>query len=339
MTEKDSPSPGVAYGRLLESAHFSSYGFERLCDGLEWLLKDDRWRQLGDWDINEFLATIDLSSLNLGSKRPKLIKRIKELQPDASQRAIAKAVGVGQKTVSRDLLESNDSGSAAKLLKGNGKRSESESFDSWLAKPASETADKIRAAAQLAERRQAKSREDPDLIVTPGFPDGPFRTIVIDPPWPIEKIGFDRRPVEKLSMDYATMSLEDIALLPIPRLANQEGTHVYLWVTHRFLPHGLKLFDAWGVRYECVLTWLKPTAQPLWWRFLTEHILFGKIGALPPVKKGEAVSFNAPQQRHSHKPDQFFDLVSRVSPEPRLTMFDGPRNGFGSWGAAHERPH
>lgn len=60
-------------------------------------------RRLGDWDINEFLGTIDLSSLNLGGKRPKLIKRIKELQPDASQRAIARAVGVGVGTVNRDL--------------------------------------------------------------------------------------------------------------------------------------------------------------------------------------------------------------------------------------------
>ena len=174
-TEKASPQ--VAYGRLLESAHFSSYGFERLCDSLEWLLKDDRWRQLGDWGINEFLATIDLSSLNLGSKRPKLIKRIKELQPDASQRAIAKAVGVDQATVSRDLADADASDGAAKSLKHKDAKSESDANASplWLAKPASETADKIRAAVQIAETRKAgedKRKADLERPVDIELPDG-----------------------------------------------------------------------------------------------------------------------------------------------------------------------
>jgi phage N-6-adenine-methyltransferase len=161
---------GIAYGRLLESAHFSSYGFERLCDSLKYLLDEDRWRQLGrDWDINEFLATIDLSSLNLGKKRPELIKRIKELQPDASQRTIAKVMGVGQATVNRDLRDSSDSPGVGKPLKHKGREAEDDSYESpaadnplkikdqeiasdpngsWLDKPASETATALRAAAK-----------------------------------------------------------------------------------------------------------------------------------------------------------------------------------------------
>jgi ParB family chromosome partitioning protein len=175
----------------------------------------------------------------------------------------------------------------------------------------------------------------PEPVVMPGFPDGPFRAIVIDPPWPISKIVFDRRPVEKAVMDYATMTLEEIEKLPIAKLADPRGCHIYLWVTHRYLPAGLKLFEAWGVRYECLLTWNKPTAQPLWWRFLTEHCLFGKIGTLPPLKKGCAVSFSASQQKHSHKPDEFFDLVRKVSRGPRLTMFDYERKDFEQWGITH----
>lgn len=174
-----------------------------------------------------------------------------------------------------------------------------------------------------------------EITQFPGFPDGPFRCLVIDPPWPIEKIMFDRRPVEKKSMDYAVMSLDEIRALPIGGLADSRGCHVYLWVTHKFLPEGLRLFEAWNVRYECLLTWNKPTAQPLWWRFLTEHCLFGKIGSLPPLKKGCSVSFNAPQQKHSHKPEQFFDLVRTVSRGPRLTMFDYERKGFERWGIIH----
>lgn len=172
-------------------------------------------------------------------------------------------------------------------------------------------------------------------VSVPDFPKGPFRAIVIDPPWPIEKIAFERRASEKVSMDYATMTLEEIRELPIPKLADSRGCHVYLWVTHKFLPEGLRLFEAWGVRYECLLTWNKPTAQPLWWRFLTEHCLFGKIGTLPPLQKGCSVSFSAPQQKHSHKPEEFFDLVRKVSRGPRLTMFDYERKQFECWGVTH----
>jgi len=189
--------------------------------------------------------------------------------------------------------------------------------------------------AVTAIRQHKKLSTTPVKVETPGFPDGPFRCVVIDPPWPIKKIQFDRRPVEKESMDYPTLSLDEIKALPVNRLCNQDGTHVYLWVTHKFLPFGLELFEAWGVRYECLLTWNKRTAQPLWWRFTTEHCLFGKVASLSPLKKGEDVAFDAPQQKHSHKPEQFFDLVRRVSPEPRLTMFDGKREGFESWGMVH----
>lgn len=185
-------------------------------------------------------------------------------------------------------------------------------------------------------------------IKTPGFPDGPFKTIVIDPPWPIEKISLSRRPVEREVMDYATWTKEQLQkqlnpspgpddrdVLPIRRLADPDGAHVYLWVTQKYLPIGLKMFEAWGVRYECMLTWHKPTAQPLWWMYNTEHCLFGKIGSLPLLKKGQPTGFRAPQQRHSHKPEEFYELVRTVSPDRRLTMFDEPREGFSHWGIQH----
>ena len=181
-----------------------------------------------------------------------------------------------------------------------------------------------------------KNQPPPSIIKTPGYPDGPFRTIVVDPPWPIEKILLERRPVEREILDYSTMTLEEVGALPIKRLADVRGAHVYLWVTHKFMPMGLELFKVWGVRYECLLTWMKPTAQPLWWKYNTEHALFGKVGSLAPLVKGESVGFHAPQQKHSHKPNEFFDLVRRVSPEPRLTMFDGARVNFENWGVVHE---
>lgn len=188
---------------------------------------------------------------------------------------------------------------------------------------------------QIARQQRAVRSAPPVIEESPPNPTGKFKTIVIDPPWPISKVILDRRPVEKESLDYSTMELEEITKLPVQELAEPDGCHVYLWFTHKNLPAALDLFSKWGVRYECIITWNKPTAQPLWWRFLTEHCLFGKIGTLPLVKKGCAVSFSAPQQKHSHKPTEFYDLVRTVSPAPRLTMFDYDRDGFQRWGVTH----
>jgi hypothetical protein len=96
-------TPDMMYGRLLEAAHLSSYTFERVCTDLEWLLTDDRWKQLGSSyrDINSFLRLLDFSALNL-ENRPELVRRINELQPEASNRAIAEAIGVDERTVRRD---------------------------------------------------------------------------------------------------------------------------------------------------------------------------------------------------------------------------------------------
>lgn len=101
-----SESPEIVYGRLLESAHISGYGFERMTDELEWLLEGDRWQKVGPGydDVNVFLRSIDLSAFNLGEKK-RLHKRIKELQPDASSRAIASATGSRDRTV-RDHITS-----------------------------------------------------------------------------------------------------------------------------------------------------------------------------------------------------------------------------------------
>jgi 16S rRNA G966 N2-methylase RsmD len=104
-----SETPDIRYGRLLESAHISGYSFERLCDELLWLLEGDRWQKVGAGytDVNTFLRSIDLSPFNLGDNRPKLHKRIKELQPKASTRAIGQMTGTPQRTVA-DHVTSKD---------------------------------------------------------------------------------------------------------------------------------------------------------------------------------------------------------------------------------------
>jgi DNA methylase len=101
MTE----TPNQVHGRLLEGVHLAGYTFERACENLEWLLKEDRWREVGTRydNVNEFLAGIRLDEFRvITEKRKRLAALIKQLQPEASNRTIAKMVGVSEITIRRD---------------------------------------------------------------------------------------------------------------------------------------------------------------------------------------------------------------------------------------------
>jgi N6-adenosine-specific RNA methylase IME4 len=171
---------------------------------------------------------------------------------------------------------------------------------------------------------------------TPPLPARKYRCIVADPPWPVDKFERDCRPAQGPLLDYAVMPLEEIAALPVRVLADQGGCHLYLWVTHRYLPLGLSILTAWGFKYHCLLTWIKPVGMaPLSWMFNTEHVLFGYAGALGCERPGLKVSFEAeaPRGRHSRKPDVFYERVCQFSRGPRLSMFEREeREGFEGWG-------
>jgi N6-adenosine-specific RNA methylase IME4 len=188
--------------------------------------------------------------------------------------------------------------------------------------------------ALAAHEAMRRARHQPAVIETPPVPQGTYRCLVIDPPWPMAKSEREVRPSQGDHLNYPVMSLEAMEALPIAALADPAGCHVYLWVTQRFLPAGLGLFEAWGVTYQCVLTWVKPTGMtPYSWIYNTEHVLFGRVGTLPLTVCGRKLSFEASVERHSAKPEVFYAVVRAVSPSPRLDMFARRAcEGFQGWG-------
>ena len=164
---------------------------------------------------------------------------------------------------------------------------------------------------------------------------------MIDPPWPMAKITRQVRPKQTWKddhqddgLDYRTMTIEEIGALPIPALAEMGGCHVYLWTTQRFLRDAFAIFEGWGARYQCLMTWVKNVGPtPFSWMYDTEHVLFGRIGSLDLVEKGLRLSFAAPVTHHSAKPDAFYTKALAASPGPRLEMFARqPHDGFEPWG-------
>lgn len=160
-----------------------------------------------------------------------------------------------------------------------------------------------------------------------------YRTLVIDPPWHIKKSARTVRP-NQVAMDYPLMTLPEISALPIHTLAESSGCMVFLWTTHAHLPHVFDLFDAWQVRYHCLMTWVKNVGfTPFSFMFSTEHVAVGYVGHFTMLKKGVRLDFFSKVREHSRKPDEFYDIVRSVSPAPRLDMFSREkREGFDQWG-------
>jgi N6-adenosine-specific RNA methylase IME4 len=192
-----------------------------------------------------------------------------------------------------------------------------------------ELRDEIRAWKQRVADEKAGPL--PDSIT------GQARCIVIDPPWPVEPMQREIRPNDRQDLGYPTMEVDTIRTKVgemIRQAANPNGCHIYLWVTQRFLLIGGELFRDWGVKYECLHTWIKPGGiTPFTWMYSTEHVLFGRLGHLQLERVGVKLHFDAPAGRHSAKPDVFYERVLEASPEPRLELFARTaRDGFVAWG-------
>ena len=161
---------------------------------------------------------------------------------------------------------------------------------------------------------------------------GVYDVIVIDPPWQMEKIERDVAP-NQTSFDYPTMDEAALTKLEVP---TADDCHVWVWTTHKHLPMALRLLDAWGLKYVCTFTWHKPGGfQPFGLpQYNCEFALYARKGTPQFVEtKAFPVCFNAPRGAHSEKPQDFYDVLNRVTAGRRLDMFNRRRiEGFDGWG-------
>ncbi|MGH3628761.1 MAG: MT-A70 family methyltransferase [Sciscionella sp.] len=143
-----------------------------------------------------------------------------------------------------------------------------------------------------------------------------FRTILADPPWDIQQKG--SRGAEQ---HYALMTLDRIKAMPVAALA-EEHAHLWLWVTNATLRDGYDIADAWGFTVRSPLTWIKfRLGLGNYLRNATEHLLFATRGHAPVNFRAQPTWINAPVQDHSHKPEEQFSLIERLSPGPYLELF------------------
>jgi N6-adenosine-specific RNA methylase IME4 len=161
---------------------------------------------------------------------------------------------------------------------------------------------------------------------------GQYDVIVIDPPWPMEKIERDVAP-NQVAFEYPTMQEGELASMKMP---TADDCHLWLWTTHKFLPMALRLLDAWGFKYVCTFVWHKPGGfQPFGLpQYNCEFAIYARRGTPQFIDtKAFPVCFEASRGKHSEKPEDFYDVVRRVTAGRRIDIFNRRKiEGFDVWG-------
>lgn len=174
-----------------------------------------------------------------------------------------------------------------------------------------------------------------------------YGVILADPPWRFRNAGV----TGAAERHYPTMSVGEIAALPVPALAAKDAV-LLLWTTWATVPDALLIMGAWGFEYKTGFPWLKMQGEPIrnlwgefehrptygmgWWvRGCSEPVFVGaRGGASPPDEY--FVGILSKRFRHSRKPENLYQYAEAF-PGPYLEMFSRrPRPGWDAWGAEAE---
>jgi N6-adenosine-specific RNA methylase IME4 len=179
------------------------------------------------------------------------------------------------------------------------------------------------------------------MDILPGL-KGTFSSILIDPPWRFQNRTGKMAPEHKRLHRYRTMTVDEIASLPIASYA-KVPSHLYLWVPNALLKEGLAVMEAWGFRYKTNIVWYKirkdggPDGRGVgfYFRNVTELLLFGIKGSMRTLKAGrtQVNVLRTRKREHSRKPEEIYKIIEACSPGPYLEIFAREQMpGWTAWG-------
>ena len=168
------------------------------------------------------------------------------------------------------------------------------------------------------------------------LPTGPFRVLVVDPPWKYDARAEDDS--HRARNPYPDMTIDEIKRLPVANLAHDDSV-LWLWTTNAFMRDAFDIAQAWGFTPKTVLTWDKEVlGLGDWLRNVTEHCLLCVRGRPVVILTNQTTIIRERRREHSRKPDAFYSMVETLCPGNRVELFarEG-RDGWVRWGAESEK--
>lgn len=146
-----------------------------------------------------------------------------------------------------------------------------------------------------------------------------FACIVADPPWLFgDKLPGNGRGAVK---HYRCMTLAELCCFELPPIA--DDAVLFLWRVAAMQWEALAVARAWGFNPPTSeIVWNKPQmGMGRTVRNCHETALICRRGKPKRLAANVRSSFAAPRTKHSEKPDEFFAMVERLYPGPRLELF------------------
>lgn len=158
---------------------------------------------------------------------------------------------------------------------------------------------------------------------------GKFSVVMADPPWDIH-----------MELPYGTMSDDEMRHLNVPSL--QDEGLIFLWVTGRAMELGRECLQLWGYERCDELIWVKTNQLQRiirtgrtghWLNHGKEHCLVGIKGNPKDINRAlDCDVIVAEVRATSHKPDEIYGIIERLSPGTRkIELFGRPHNVQPNW--------
>ena len=308
---------------------------------------------LSDAEKRAFVQSSNQKRRNMTPEQKKALReemietamQLKEEDPKKwTQQRIADCLGVAQQTVADwfDDISNTEAGKTyidARLsipkesIPDIVKRSDAGETQSQIAADYGTTQPRISQVIKQAKAKEENKKKQNAIAKkkAKGF-NGLYDVIVIDPPWDMKKIDREVAP-EQSEFDYPTMSEDELGEMNLPI---NSDCHFFLWTTHKFLPMAFRLLDSWELKYVCAFVWHKPGGfQPFGLpQYNCEFALYARKGSPEFVDvKAFNTCFEAPRGKHSEKPEEFYELLRRVTGGRRIDIFNRREiEGFDVWG-------
>ncbi len=170
-----------------------------------------------------------------------------------------------------------------------------------------------------------------------------FDVILSDPAWTFDDSLAMSSVPRGADANYSTMSIADIAALPVKEVTADDGAVLAMWVPSSMLTEGLHVMKSWGFEQKQTLIWVKTKKEKSLAKLsssnLNDSLGFGMgrlfrqchelcligISSTKVYKKlknkSQRSSFLASNDGHSIKPNHLHESLGKMFDGPKLEMY------------------